>query len=96
MATQRLTEATRLSEEHELFRESFRQFLASEVVPHYDRLEKDGIVPREIYRAAGENGFLGMEVPEEYGGGGVDDFRFNVVIGEEIGRTGVGRLRRSA
>ena len=69
---------------HEDFRESFRRFLAKEVVPHYDQWEKDGIVPREIFAKAGENGFLGMQVPEEYGGAGVgEDFRFNAIIGEE-------------
>ena len=71
-------------DDHEDFRESFRRFLAKEVVPHYDQWEKDGIVPREIFAKAGENGFLGMQVPEEYGGAGVgEDFRFNAIIGEE-------------
>jgi len=76
-------------DEHEAFRDSFRRFLEKEVVPHHDRWERDGIVPREIFAAAGANGFLGMAVPEEYGGGGVDDFRFNVVIAEETARVGV-------
>ncbi len=75
--------------EHDDFRESFRRFLANEIVPHHERWDADGIVPREVYRAAGENGFLGMAVPEEYGGAGVADFRFNVVIGEEVQRVGV-------
>ncbi len=71
-------------DDHEDFRESFRRFLAKEVVPHYDQWEKDGIVPREIFASAGANGFLGMQVPEEYGGAGVGgDFRFNAIIGEE-------------
>ncbi len=71
-------------DDHEDFRESFRRFLANEVVPHYEQWEKDGIVPREIFAKAGENGFLGMQVPEEYGGAGVgEDFRFNAIIGEE-------------
>src|SRR4051812_4914085 len=76
-------------EEHEAFRHSFRRFLEKEVVPHHDRWERDGIVPREVFAAAGANGFLGMALPEEYGGGGVDDFRFNVVIAEETARVGV-------
>jgi alkylation response protein AidB-like acyl-CoA dehydrogenase len=76
-------------DEHEAFRDSFRRFLEKEVVPHHDRWERDGIVPREVFVAAGANGFLGMAVPEEYGGGGVDDFRFNVVIAEETARVGV-------
>ncbi len=71
-------------DDHEDFRESFRRFLANEVVPHYEQWEQDGIVPREIFAKAGEHGFLGMQVPEEYGGAGVgDDFRFNAIIGEE-------------
>ena len=71
-------------DDHEDFRESFRRFLAKEVIPHYDQWEKDGIVPREVFAAAGANGFLGMQVPEEYGGAGVgEDFRFNAIIGEE-------------
>ncbi|MCW3011701.1 MAG: acyl-CoA dehydrogenase [Solirubrobacterales bacterium] len=71
-------------DDHEDFRESFRRFLAKEVVPFYEQWEKDGIVPREVFAKAGENGFLGMQVPEEYGGAGVgDDFRFNAIIGEE-------------
>jgi alkylation response protein AidB-like acyl-CoA dehydrogenase len=75
--------------EHEAFRDSFRRFLEKEVVPQYASWERDGIVPREVFLAAGANGFLGMAVPEEYGGGGVDDFRFNVVISEEAARAGV-------
>ena len=76
-------------DEHEAFRDSFRRFLEKEVVPHYLQWERDGMVPREVFLAAGGNGFLGMSVPEEYGGGGVDDFRFNVVLGEETARVGV-------
>ena len=69
---------------HEEFRSSFRSFLAKEAAPHHARWEAEGIVDRELFAVAGANGFLGMEVPEEYGGGGVRDFRFNVVIAEEI------------
>ncbi|HYY11951.1 MAG TPA: acyl-CoA dehydrogenase family protein, partial [Kineosporiaceae bacterium] len=75
-------------DEHEAFRDSFRRFLEKEVVPHHEQWERDGIVPREVFAAAGANGFVGMAVPEEYGGGGVDDFRFNVVLGEETARVG--------
>jgi alkylation response protein AidB-like acyl-CoA dehydrogenase len=76
-------------DEHEAFRDSFRRFLEKEVVPHHAQWERDGIVPREVFLAAGANGFLGMAVPEEYGGGGVADFRFNVVIAEETARAAV-------
>jgi alkylation response protein AidB-like acyl-CoA dehydrogenase len=78
-------------DDHEDFRESFRRFLAKEVVPHFEQWEKDGIVPREIFASAGAHGFLGMQVPEEYGGAGVgDDFRFNAIIGEECSAASVG------
>jgi alkylation response protein AidB-like acyl-CoA dehydrogenase len=77
-------------DEHEMFRASFRTFLDKEVVPHFDEWEHEGIVPRELFAKAGEAGFLGMAVPEQYGGGGVDDFRYNAVIAEEVQRAGVG------
>ena len=75
--------------EHDLFRESFRAFVEREIVPHADAWEQAGIVDKAMFRKAGENGFLGMEIPESLGGGGVDDFRFNVIIDEEIQRAGV-------
>ncbi|MBB4913845.1 acyl-CoA dehydrogenase family protein [Streptosporangium saharense] len=80
-------------EEHLLFQETVREFMAREVVPHHDRWEKDGIVPREVWKKAGEIGVFGFGVPEEYGGAGIKDFRYNVVITEEvmrIGATGLG------
>ncbi|MEN3301490.1 acyl-CoA dehydrogenase family protein [Pseudonocardia sp.] len=74
--------------DHDAFRESFRKFVEQEIVPHDDRWAKDGIVPRELFATAGKSGFLGIDVPEEYGGGGVRDFRFNAVITEELMRSG--------
>ncbi|HEX5347978.1 MAG TPA: acyl-CoA dehydrogenase family protein [Pseudonocardiaceae bacterium] len=70
--------------EHEAFRDSVRTFLAKEVTPHLTAWEADGIVPRELFITAGAAGFLGMAIPEEFGGGGVVDFRFNAVLDEEI------------
>ncbi|WP_372435991.1 acyl-CoA dehydrogenase family protein [Williamsia soli] len=75
-------------DEHEDFRASFRQFLESRVVPDYLKWEKQGILPRTLFAEAGSHGFLGIEIGEEYGGGGVEDFRFNAVIAEEIAATG--------
>ncbi|MFF2060084.1 acyl-CoA dehydrogenase family protein [Rhodococcus qingshengii] len=90
MAAQLKSPTRRVFEpEHEELRQSFRSFLASRVVDHYPRWESDGIVPRELFTEAGKHGFLGMEIPEEYGGGGVDDFRSNAVIAEEVARAGV-------
>ena len=76
--------------EHEAFRESFRRFLAVELVPHLEEWDAAGIVARDLYTAAGKAGFLAIDAPEEYGGGGVRDFRFNAVIMEEIMRIGAG------
>jgi alkylation response protein AidB-like acyl-CoA dehydrogenase len=78
---------------HEDFRASFRTFLEREVLGEegrYGEWERAGIVPREVFALAGRGGFLGMSVPERYGGAGVEDFRVNLVIGEETQRAGVG------
>ncbi|MGH8999033.1 MAG: acyl-CoA dehydrogenase family protein [Acidimicrobiia bacterium] len=77
-------------EEHDLFRSSFRQFVDKEMVPHHEEWERAGIMDRDVFRAAGAAGFLAMEVPEEYGGGGVADFRYNLIINEELARGHVG------
>ncbi|HEV3363840.1 MAG TPA: acyl-CoA dehydrogenase family protein [Acidimicrobiia bacterium] len=76
--------------EHEMFRESFRRFLDKEVVPRAEEFERDGIMDRAIFARAGAAGFLAMEAPEEYGGGGVRDFRYNTVIIEEVAETAIG------
>ena len=77
------------NDEHDLFRESFRTFVDKEIVPNADRWEAEGKVDTAMFRTAGANGFLGMEIPEEFGGGGVDDFRFNCIVNEEIQLAGV-------
>ena len=69
-------------EEHEMFRAAFRQFLDKEVVPHAEEWERAGITDREMYLKAGVAGFLGFNAPEEHGGSGVDDFRYNQVTAE--------------
>jgi alkylation response protein AidB-like acyl-CoA dehydrogenase len=78
---------------HEDFRASFRTFLEREVLGEegrYGEWERAGIVPREVFALAGRGGFLGMAVPERHGGAGAEDFRLNLVIGEETQRAGVG------
>jgi alkylation response protein AidB-like acyl-CoA dehydrogenase len=75
--------------DHEAFRDTVRTFLAKEVVPYAAEWDRAGIVPRELFAAAGAKGLLGMAVPEEFGGGGSPDFRFNAVLGEEVLRAGV-------
>lgn len=78
-------------EEHIMFRDAFTKFLEKEALPHQEEWEKNGIVSREAWKKAGEAGFLAMEAPEEYGGTGVKDFRFNLIINEVIARGGGGR-----
>ncbi len=76
-------------EEHEAFRSSFRSWLDKEVVPNEREWAAAGIVPRSVFAEAGRHGFLGMAIPVEYGGGGVADFRHNLVIDEEVQLSGV-------
>jgi alkylation response protein AidB-like acyl-CoA dehydrogenase len=76
-------------DEHEQFRSSFRSFLEREIAPHAEEWDRQRAVPHDAFRAAGQAGFLGMAVPEEHGGAGIDDFRFNQVQGEEIQRLGL-------
>ncbi|MFF0094930.1 acyl-CoA dehydrogenase family protein [Streptomyces canus] len=72
--------------DHEAFRELARDFIAKEVVPHYSDWEKAGQLPREVFHKLGSLGLLGVAIPEEYGGGGVADYRYNVVLQEEAAR----------
>ena len=77
-------------DEHELFRESVRSFIRSEMVPNLETWDKIGIVDRDLFKAAAKHGFVGFNLPEQYGGGGSDDFRFNAVIGEELAYAAAG------
>jgi acyl-CoA dehydrogenase len=72
------------NEEHEIFRDSYRRFLETEADAHVDDWLAEGKVPKEFWLKAGEQGFLGIGVPEEYGGPG-GDFLYRVVIAEELG-----------
>ena len=74
--------------EQDMFRDSFRKFLQEEAVPFHEQWEKDGQVSRELWRKAGEHGFLCPTVPENYGGVGAD-FRYNAVVDEEVGNFGL-------
>ena len=86
-------ERTLFEPEHDAFRDMVRTFMERSVAGRHEQWEKAGIVDREVWAEAGKQGMLGMDVPEEYGGGGVADFRYNVVLDEEIiriGATGLG------
>jgi alkylation response protein AidB-like acyl-CoA dehydrogenase len=75
--------------EHEDFRESVRRFVSEEISPNFEQWEKDGMMPREVFQKAGEKNMLAMAAPEEFGGMGLDDYRFNQVIVEEGSYAGV-------
>lgn len=89
MSQQSLDERT---DELSDFRMLVREFVEREVVRHHADWEAAGIVPREVWRKAGEAGLLGLELPDEFGGGGIEDFRFNAVVIDELSRVGASGL----
>lgn len=79
---------TIFGEDHEAFRKTIREFIAKEVVPVHHDWEVDGHPPRDFYRRLGDLGILGIQTPEEYGGGGEASIKFNVVVAEEVAAAG--------
>jgi acyl-CoA dehydrogenase len=77
---------TLFTQTHDDFRLLVRDFLAREVVPLYEEWRNAGLVPRDLFTALGKLGIIGTAIPEEHGGGGQDDYRYNVVIQEECAR----------
>lgn len=76
------------NEEHNLFREAVRQFMQKEVAPHYEKWDEQGHVDKELWHKAGELGMLCTDFPEAYGGLGLQDFRYNAIVGEELAYCG--------
>jgi alkylation response protein AidB-like acyl-CoA dehydrogenase len=76
------------TEEHEAFRDMARSFIAKEITPHWAQWEQERMVSRDAWLAAGRAGLLGIAVDEQYGGGGNPDYRFYVVLNEELSRAG--------
>ncbi len=87
-------ERTIFSKDHDLFRDQFRKWLEKEVIPHHEKWEEQQFVPKEIWKRAGELGFLCPQLPEEYGGIGAD-FLYNAIITEEIAKVGTSGLALS-
>ncbi|MGY3555435.1 acyl-CoA dehydrogenase family protein [Williamsia sp. R60] len=75
--------------EHEDFRALVKNFIAREVAPYHDEWERNGQIDPSVYKAAATAGVLGFSVPEEYGGLGVDDFRYNAIVAEELAVSGL-------
>jgi alkylation response protein AidB-like acyl-CoA dehydrogenase len=82
-----MIERTLFTPDHEAFRDSFRRFIANEVVPFHDAWEEQGYVAREVWNKAGENGFLCTSMPEAYGGADADKL-YSVIQMEELARAG--------
>jgi alkylation response protein AidB-like acyl-CoA dehydrogenase len=76
------------TEEHDAFRDMVRAFIAKEITPYHAQWEREGIVSRDVWLAAGRAGLLGIHLEEKYGGGGQPDYRFYVVLNEELARAG--------
>lgn len=74
--------------EHEQLRETTKQYIEREIAPNAERWERERLVDRAAYVAAGKYGLIGFNMPEQYGGGGSEDFRFNAVINEELSKWG--------
>jgi acyl-CoA dehydrogenase len=75
-------------EDHDAFREMVRAFIAREVTPYHEQWERDGVVSRDVWLAAGRAGLLGIAIDEKYGGGGNADYRYYAVMNEELARAG--------
>jgi acyl-CoA dehydrogenase len=86
---------TLFTPEHEDFRHLVRDFIAKDVLPFYDEWLTAGVVPRDLYRRLAEIGVMGIQLPETHGGSGQQDYRYNVVLQEEMARVAVtlGALR---
>jgi acyl-CoA dehydrogenase len=74
--------------EHQEFRDLARAFIAREVTPYHEKWEADRMVSREVWLAAGRAGLLGIEIDEKYGGGGSQDYRYYLILDEELARAG--------
>ncbi|MFL6106866.1 MAG: acyl-CoA dehydrogenase family protein [Marmoricola sp.] len=79
-------ERTIYDDDHEAFRSSVKEFLDREVSPHVEEYAENHALPREFWLAAGKQGFLGLEIPEEFGGAEAGDYRFNAVLTEEMAK----------
>lgn len=80
-----------LNDDHQIFRRSFKKFLEKEAYPYYDDWEEARMIPRKFWEKLGQSGYLCTDLPEEYGGLGVD-WGFSVVINEELERVGSGTV----
>ena len=83
---------TIFNEEHDMFRETCRSFVETEIRPNVDKWHEQGFCDRSMYQAAGELGLFGITSPEEFGGGGMPDYRFNAILSEELAEADCGSV----
>ncbi len=74
------------TEDHEAFRSSVREFIDRHMRPRAEEMIRDKTIPREIWKAAGDMGLFGLDIPEEFGGAGAEDYRFNAIAAEEYAK----------
>jgi acyl-CoA dehydrogenase len=74
--------------EHDAFRAMVRSFIAREITPYHEQWERDGVVSRDVWLAAGRAGLLGIDIDEKYGGGGNPDYTYYLILNEEMARAG--------
>jgi acyl-CoA dehydrogenase len=74
------------TDDHEAFRDMVRSFIAKEITPYHDQWERDGVASRDVWLAAGRAGLLGIDIEEKYGGGGNHDYRYYLILNEEMAR----------
>ncbi len=86
---------TLFTADHEDFRQVVKEFVAREVTPNLRRWDADRCTGREVWLAAGKQGLLGLTVPAEYGGAGIEDYRYRMVVCEELARAGTAALSLS-
>jgi alkylation response protein AidB-like acyl-CoA dehydrogenase len=83
---------TLFDQDHEDFRDVVREFINREVVPHQEAWDEAHLIDRGVYAAAGKQGIIGIAIPEQWGGGGLDDYRYRCVVMEEMARVGAASL----
>jgi long-chain-acyl-CoA dehydrogenase len=83
------------SSDHDVYRQTVREFVAREVTPHLERWDADRLIDRDVWREAGKQGIIGLGVPEEFGGAGQPDYRYRVVVSDELAAVGAASLNSS-
>ncbi len=82
-------ERTIFTEDHDAFRAACKEYVNRHLAPNVEQFIKDKAFPRQLWLEAGKAGFLGLEIPEEYGGSAAGDYRYNAIFAEELAKVGM-------